>query len=119
MSATSLGSKSTGSGDGRARILGRLAATVDPRAINDGTVLRRRDGMDIDVGSGENGEELTLSFAGRRLHLPAVAAPAVEVVSSSATFAVGDLAGLDTPSRAVLGRRLVREGLVEIDDSAG
>ena len=53
------------------RILGRLAATVDPRAIDDGTVLRRRDGMDIDVGSGENGEELTLSFAGRRLHLPA------------------------------------------------
>jgi hypothetical protein len=34
------------------------------------------------------------------------------------TVDVADLAGLDAASRVVLARRLVREGFLELDDSA-
>jgi hypothetical protein len=46
--------------------------------------------------------------------MPARLAPVMRVILASDRLAVGDLAGqLDPPSRLVLVRRLVREGLLE------
>jgi hypothetical protein len=46
--------------------------------------------------------------------MPARLAPAMQAILTSERLAVGDLAGhLDPPSRLVLVRRLVREGLLE------
>jgi hypothetical protein len=46
--------------------------------------------------------------------VPAWIRPALEEIRARQTFAVGDLSDhLDAPSRQVLCRRLVREGLLE------
>ena len=50
----------------------------------------------------------------RVLQMPARLAPAMQAILTSDRLAVADLAGyLDPPSRLVLVRRLVREGLLE------
>jgi len=88
---------------------GRLRATLDPVSIDDGTRLERR--MDAELIDRDH-DGVALDFAGRRLRLPAVARPALATIVQSDQVAVGDLPGLDESSRAVLARRLVREGLL-------
>ena len=91
---------------------GRLRTLVDPEALHDDVVLRRRhtvDAAEIDGG------RLEVSFDGCRLQMPSSVSAAMDVVRSRPAFAVRDLDGLDQPSRMVLARRLIREGLVDVE----
>ncbi|MGI9052653.1 MAG: cupin domain-containing protein [Ilumatobacteraceae bacterium] len=88
---------------------GRLRATLDPASIADGTRLARR--MDAELIDRQH-DGVAVQFAGRRLALPAAARPALAAILQSDELAVADLPGLDEPSRAVLARRLIREGLL-------
>ena len=85
--------------------------------LTDESTLRRRQGSVclLDLA----GDTLVLTLGDRELHLPAALASAIDRVLGwgSAVFRVGDLADLvDRPSRIVLCRRLVAEGLLEILD---
>lgn len=58
---------------------------------------------------------MTVVLAGKELRMPAPLEPVMRRIAASAPFRVGDLGdALDGPSRLVLARRLVREGLLEI-----
>jgi lysine-specific demethylase/histidyl-hydroxylase NO66 len=60
------------------------------------------------------GDRLTVLLGDRELTMPAALEPALRQVLAAGSFAVADLARhLDGPSRLVLVRRLVREGLLE------
>ena len=60
---------------------------------------------------------LAVLLGDRRLEMPVELAPVVERLAAGAALAVSDLADqLDQPSRTVLVRRLVREGLLEVTD---
>ncbi|HEX6786695.1 MAG TPA: hypothetical protein VF076_05830, partial [Acidimicrobiales bacterium] len=95
--------------------LGTLRAAIDPTAIGDGTRLRVAGGP---LRITAEGDAVLLEGAGRRLRLPAHTAGALQVVLERGRVEVADLAGLDEPSRAVLARRLVREGFLEVDECA-
>lgn len=92
---------------------GRLSIVVDPDAMHDGIQLRRRQGAVMALTRDDDGRPV-VELADRRLRFPDLAADALAVVESHDSFAVQDLAGLDVSSRAVLARRLVREGLLEV-----
>ncbi len=65
------------------------------------------------------GDRVELRLGDRRLDLPAAVEPALQLLLDGAPHAVGDLAGmLDAGSRAVLVRRLVREGALRTIDGA-
>jgi len=54
---------------------------------------------------------------GRELDMPAALAPTMARIAAAGPFRLDDLGDLlDGPSRLVLGRRLVAEGLLEIVD---
>ena len=81
--------------------------------LGDGTVVRRREGSVCHLVA--HSERLVVHLGDRRLEMPADLEPAVRRVATAGRFRVSDLADmLDEPSRAVLVRRLVREGLLEI-----
>ena len=84
-------------------------------ALDDESVLRRREGSVCLLVP--EGETLTVVLGGKELHMPAALEPAmrrVEGVGPGGTLRLGDLGHLlDGPSRRVLGRRLVAEGLLE------
>ncbi|MFS8583785.1 MAG: hypothetical protein FWJ72_01760, partial [Acidimicrobiia bacterium] len=69
-----------------------------------------------DTGAGDGGEvapRLQLVLGDRRLTMPAALEPAVRRLLDGEPHRVGDLADLlDAPSRRVLVRRLVREGIL-------
>jgi len=97
----------------------RLAAIVDPQMVHDGVTLRRlteaavtdaRDGNDADAAH----ERVALEFSDQRLLFPAAAKPALDIVATRPTFRLDELVGLDPTSRAVIARRLIREGLLQI-----
>jgi hypothetical protein len=65
------------------------------------------------------GDVLTVALGGKALRMPAALAPALTRVTRAGAppFRLGDLGDLlDGPSRVVLARRLVLEGLLEIVD---
>jgi lysine-specific demethylase/histidyl-hydroxylase NO66 len=75
-------------------------------------VVRRRPGAVCRLR--QRGDRLEVLLGDRVLHMPVRLAPVMRVILASDRLAVGDLAGqLDPPSRLVLVRRLVREGLLE------
>jgi uncharacterized RmlC-like cupin family protein len=94
---------------------GTLRAAIDPSAIGDRMRLRVAGGP---LRMTAAGDAVVLEGAGRRLRLPAHTAAALQVVLERGRVEVADLAGLDEPSRAVLARRLVREGFLEVDECA-
>ena len=94
---------------------GTLRAAVDPSALGDGVRLRVAAGP---LRMTLEGDTVVLEGGRRRLRLPASTVPALHVVLDRGTVDVADLAGLDAASRVVLARRLVREGFLELDDSA-
>ena len=55
-----------------------------------------------------------LTTADRRLSLPGTTIEALHRLSAAAPVTVGELPGLDQADRAVLVRRLTREGVVQI-----
>lgn len=95
---------------GRRTIVQRAA----PLQIDDETELRVRTGAicELRVGS----DRLIVLLGDRRLEMPRWLEPAMRRIGGSeGVFVLGDLASVADPeSRAVLGRRLIREGLLEI-----
>jgi cupin superfamily protein len=100
-------------------VRGVLADQLAAGAIDDATVLRRRRGSVCELRPG--GGRLTVLLGDRRLHVPGWLEPAMRRIAALSGFAVGDLAGEigDAESRAVLVRRLVREGLLALEREPG
>ncbi|HEY8115761.1 MAG TPA: cupin domain-containing protein [Actinomycetota bacterium] len=80
--------------------------------IADGSRLARRDGSICVLRI--RGDRLVALLGDRRLEMPAWLEPAMRRVAATPLFMVGDLADFlpDPGARAVLARRLVREGLL-------
>ena len=95
-----------------------LAGQLHQLALLDGLVdtsqLRRREGGVCYLAAGA--ERLTVVLGGgRELDMPAALEPAMARIAATGSFRLGDLGDLlDGPSRLVLGRRLVAEGLLEV-----
>jgi JmjC domain len=91
---------------------GQIAERSIPLMVDDATLVRRRDGAFCELRS--RGGTLVVLLGDRRLEMPGFLEPAMRLVAASETLAVGDLADElpDASSRAVLVRRLIREGLL-------
>jgi bifunctional lysine-specific demethylase and histidyl-hydroxylase NO66 len=98
---------------GRPPILtGQLQQLLGLDQIGEDTVVRRRPGAVCRLRRRE--DRLEVLLGDRALHMPARLAPVMEAILASDRLTVADLAShLDPPSRLVLVRRLVREGLLE------
>lgn len=80
--------------------------------FDDDTRLRRRPGHPCVLL--DDGDQVVVLLGDRSLTVPGWLRPALEDLRARTDFTVGDLAAhLDAPSRKVLCRRLVREGLLE------
>jgi lysine-specific demethylase/histidyl-hydroxylase NO66 len=91
---------------------GQLRALLSLDALADATVVRRRPGAAARLRVA--GGRLELLLGDRTLTMPATLEPAVRQVLDGDELTPGELAGhLDGPSRLVLVRRLVREGLLQ------
>jgi len=92
---------------------GQLNQILALDTIDDGSRLKRREGS-VCHPVVEDGA-LTVVLGTRELRMPAALEPVMARIAGSGPFHLGDLADLlDGPSRRVLGRRLVLEGLLEI-----
>ncbi|HEX2272754.1 MAG TPA: cupin domain-containing protein [Acidimicrobiales bacterium] len=93
---------------------GQLRQLLVLEQLGDGSVLRRRDGTVCRLSTDR--EHLRVLLGDRELRMPAVLAPVMHrIAAEGGPFPVSALADeLDEPSRLVLARRLVREGLLEI-----
>ena len=80
--------------------------------IADGSRLARRDGSICVIRI--RGERLVVLLGDRRLEMPTWLEPSMRRIAAAPSFVVGDLADVlpDPGARAVLARRLVREGLL-------
>jgi bifunctional lysine-specific demethylase and histidyl-hydroxylase NO66 len=98
---------------GRPPILtGQLQQLLALPEIGQATVVRRRPGAVCRLR--RRADRLEVLLGDRALLMPARLEPAMRAILAGDRLAVGDLAGhLDPPSRLVLVRRLVREGLLE------
>ncbi|HSL12524.1 MAG TPA: cupin domain-containing protein [Actinomycetota bacterium] len=97
---------------------GTVAAAATARAIGDATVVERRSGSVCVVRPGR--DDLQVLLGDRRLTMPAWVEPAMRRIAETDVLRVGDLAA-ELPSasgRAVLIRRLVREGLLAVRDGS-
>lgn len=98
----------------RASILrGALVDQLELDRIRDGTRLERRPGSVCELRT--RAERLVVLLGDRRLEMPAWLEPAMRrIAGADDVFRVVDLADvlIDRESRAVLARRLVREGLL-------
>ena len=91
---------------------GQLRLLLDLDELDDGTVLERRPGATARLRV--RGDRLELLLGDRTLTMPAGLEPAVRRLVDADRCAPADLRGLlDEPSRLVLARRLVREGLLQ------
>jgi hypothetical protein len=93
---------------------GALVDEIALGAIGDATVVWRRPGSVCELR--RSGDRLSVLLGDRRLDVPGWLEPALRRVAEAETLRVGDLAGdvPDAPSRSVLVRRLVREGLLRL-----
>ena len=101
---------------GRAPILaGQLHQLALLDGLDDGSMVRRREGS-VCVVETAPGDRITVVLGGgKELQMPAALEPVMHRIAASGPFRLGELGDvLDGPSRLVLGRRLVREGLLEI-----
>jgi len=93
-------------------LTGQLQQLLALQEIGEDTVVQRRSGAVCRLRQRE--DRLEVLLGDRALHMPARLAPVMRTILASDRLAVADLAGhLDPPSRLVLVRRLVREGLLE------
>jgi len=91
---------------------GQLQQLLALEEIGEHTVVQKRPGAVCRLRQRE--DRLEVLLGDRMLRMPARLASAMEAILTSERLAVDDLAGhLDPPSRLVLVRRLVREGLLE------
>ena len=94
-------------------LAGQLHQLLALDGLGDDTLLRRRDGSVCHLVAGT--ERVTVHLGDRRLDMPADLEPVLRQIATGAPFRLGDLGDLlDDQSRAVLARRLVREGLLEM-----
>ncbi len=97
---------------------GMLRSVLAAASADDTTRLRRRPDAPARLRDGDGGDDddrIVLELSDRTVHLPRYTRPALEaVLAVDGAFPVGALTGLDEPSRAVLARRLVREGWLEV-----
>lgn len=93
---------------GRGSIVERSA----PIELDDDTVVRRREGSVCHVR--RRGDELVILLGDRLVRMPAWLEPAMRRTAAVEELRVGDLGDVvpDPASRAVLVRRLIREGLL-------
>jgi bifunctional lysine-specific demethylase and histidyl-hydroxylase NO66 len=95
-------------------LTGGLRDVLELDELDDLTRLRVRPAATCRVR--RDGDRATIVLGDRRLTAPAAVAPVVERIVALGTFAPKELDELvDEPSRLVLCRRLVREGLLTID----
>ena len=96
-------------------VRGALVDRMSIGELNDGTVLRRRQGMICEVRRYD--DVLHVLLGDRRLEMPGWLEPAMRRIASLEAFAVEDLASElpDRSSRLVLVRRLVREALLAVE----
>jgi JmjC domain len=97
---------------------GIVAEQTALHALGHDTPLRRRPGSVCELQV--DGDRLTVLLGDRRMEMPARLEPALELVRSRERLTPADLdsADLDAASRLVLARRLVREGLLLLDDGS-
>ncbi len=96
--------------------MGQLRSVLAAYDLDDHTLLRRRADNPARIAPEPAADgRLVLDLVDRRLLLPPIARAALQAVLSAETLTVGDLAGIDEPSRKVLARRLVREGLLVVE----
>ena len=94
---------------------GQLRALDQPPRLTDATVVRRRPGAVCRISA--DGDRLRLALGDRVVTLPAPLEPAVSRLVGG-PLRIGELADLlDESSRTVLVRRLVRDGLLVVDDA--
>jgi bifunctional lysine-specific demethylase and histidyl-hydroxylase NO66 len=95
-------------------LVGRLVDLDRLSTLDDRTVITRRDRIGPGVVDAHD-QLVRLRTADRTVELPAALAPVVSRLLDGRSRTVGELAdALDAPSRLVLVRRLVREGLLTI-----
>lgn len=95
-------------------LTGGLRDLLELDDLDDDTMLRRRDGVPVRVGI--VGDRLEVVLRDRILRMPAAVASAVERALETPAVRPVDLGEfMDGPSRLVLCRRLVREGLLAVD----
>jgi len=96
-------------------VRGALAEQLASRFVADETVVRRRPGSVCELRPGDGA--LGILLGDRRIDVPSWLEPAMRRIAASDRLAVGDLRAdvADAESRAVLVRRLVREGLLTFD----
>ncbi len=98
---------------GRQPVLsGALLDVLDVRDLSATTRLRRRTGSQCTMH--ERGDQLELLLGDRRLTLPGRVRGPLEAILAAGEFTPTDLPAMDAESAAVLCRRLVREGLLEV-----
>jgi lysine-specific demethylase/histidyl-hydroxylase NO66 len=85
---------------------GALRSVLDLGAVDDATVVRLRAGVTVRCGE----DAVHVVGDRHRLAVPLVAGAALERLAASGELAVRELRGLDEGSRAVLARRLLRDG---------
>jgi hypothetical protein len=101
----------------RAQLMhGALRAQLELDAIDDGTMLKRRDGAVCEIRPHD--DRLEVLLGDRALGMPGWLEPGLRHIAASDRFRPRDLVPEigDPASRLVLMRRLVREGLLVPDD---
>jgi mannose-6-phosphate isomerase-like protein (cupin superfamily) len=95
---------------------GQIAERARTLEVDDDTTLHRRAGSVCELSV--RPDRLVVLLGDRRLEMPGWLEPAMLRIAGSETFRLGSLAEVvpDGASRAVLARRLVREGLLTARD---
>jgi ribosomal protein L16 Arg81 hydroxylase len=91
---------------------GAFAARATLADLSQPTVVRLGPGAVAELRP--RGDEIGLLIGDRELRIPAWVEPAVRLVVDGSTHRVDELSMIDEQSRLVLVRRLVREGVLEI-----
>lgn len=99
----------------RPLLTGHIASVLAP--IDDATVVRCREDNPARIEAA--GDEVVVNLVDRTIRVPSHAGPALAMIVEQIESTVGDLPGLDEPSRAVLVRRLIREGMLEVVQTLG
>lgn len=94
----------------RPLLRGHLRSVLSP--VDDATVVRSR--ADNPAAVDIDDDRVVLRVADRILRLPGHTRAALDVLLAGDDVSVAQLPGLDADGRAVLARRLVREGLLEV-----
>ena len=94
-------------------LTGQLAQLMAVDQLDDASLVRRRPGSVCRMDARPDG--LACLLGDRELSMPAELEPVMRRITEAERFSVADLGDqLDQPSRLVLARRLVREGLLEM-----